>query len=153
MSLGQLPARTSHPGASSRARRLATPLLSAGVAGGLTLALHVRDPHTQGSWGFCPFKALTGWDCPGCGGLRAVNDLTHLDVGAAASSNLLFVVAIPLVVAAWLAWTRRAWLVQASEGRRAPAIGHPLLWGQLALVVLAAFTLVRNLPLGGWLAA
>ena len=132
------------------ARQLVAPLASAGVVGGLTLALHVRDPHTQGSWGFCPFKALTGWDCPGCGGLRAVNDLTHLDVGAAASSNLLFVVAIPLVVAAWLAWTRRAWR---GGGRLARAPRHPLLWGHLALVVLAAFTLVRNLPVGGWLAA
>jgi len=149
VSVGQLPARNSHRSA-SRARRLATPLLSAGVVGGLSLALHFRDPHTQGSWGFCPVKALTGWDCPGCGGLRAVHDLTHLDLGAAASSNLLFVVAIPLVVAAWFAWTRRAWR---GQGRWVPAIRHPLLWGQLALVALAAFTILRNLPVGGWLAA
>ena len=36
---------------------------------------------TQYSWGLCPSAAL-GFSCPGCGGLRAVNDLTHGDVGA-----------------------------------------------------------------------
>ena len=42
--------------------------------------LHFRDPHASGSWGFCPWLALTGLYCPGCGGLRAVNDLTNGDL-------------------------------------------------------------------------
>ena len=45
-----------------------------------TIALRLRDPHDSGSWGYCPWKLLTGLDCPGCGALRAVNDLTHGDL-------------------------------------------------------------------------
>ena len=133
----------------SRARRLAAPLAAAGAVGALTVALHVRDPHESGSWGFCPFRYLTGLDCPGCGGLRAVNDLTNLDLGAAASSNLLFVVAIPLLVLLWFAWTRRAW----RGNGRLIALAHPQRWAVAALMLVVVFTIVRNLPVGGWLAA
>ena len=150
MTLGQLPPRTSPAGTTTRARRLAAPLLGAGVVGGLTLALHYRDPHVQGSWGFCPFRALTGLDCPGCGGLRAVHDLTNLDVAGAASSNLLLVLMVPVVVVLWLAWTRRAWR---SGPPLLASVSRPMLWGQVALVVIAIFTVARNLPPGGWLAA
>ena len=53
--------------------RLATAaLLGLGVA--LVAAV---DPHTSGRYPTCPFHAVTGLWCPGCGGLRAVHDLTH----------------------------------------------------------------------------
>ena len=73
-------------------------LVTAAVVGAAAVALHFRDPHSSGSWGICPLFAATGIYCPGCGGLRAVNDLTNADVVAAASSNLLFVASIPLLV-------------------------------------------------------
>ena len=133
----------------SRARRLAAPLLSAGVVGALTVALHYRDPHVEGSWGACPTKLLTGLDCPGCGGLRAVNDLTNLDLAGAASSNLLFVLAIPLVLGVFIAWVRRSWR---GEGRLL-AVARPQRWAVALLVAATAFAVVRNLPVGGWLAA
>jgi len=126
------------------------PLAAAGAIGGVALALHLRDPHVQGSWGFCPFRALTGLDCPGCGGLRAVNDLGNLDVVSAASSNLLFVVAVPLLVALWIAWASRAWR---DGGPTGPPTRHRMLLGQVAVVLLVVFTVARNLPFGGWLAA
>jgi hypothetical protein len=151
MTLAHAPA--SRPRAEARARRVAAPLLTAGAVGGAVLALHYRDPHVQGSWGFCPFRAVTGLDCPGCGGLRAVNDLTDLDLAGAASSNLLLVVAIPFVVALWALWVRHQW--RGTGGRLLPirVPGAPLRWGQVALAVLALWTVMRNLPLAGWLAA
>ena len=142
-------AQRSAVGEQSRARRLAAPLTTAGVVGALTLALHARDPHTPGSWGFCPVRFLTGLDCPGCGGLRAINDLTHLDLAGAASSNLLLVLAIPVLVVIWVAWVRRAWR---GHGPVLP-VSRPLLWGQVALGLAIVFAVVRNLPVGGWLAA
>ena len=150
MTLGQLPAPTSPARTRSRAHRLTAPVLSAAGVGALTVALHYRDPHVQGSWGLCPFHALTGLDCPGCGGLRAVHDLTNLDVASAASSNLLVVLMVPLTVALWLAWVRRAWR---QDSPLLASVARPMLWGQVALVVMAAFTVARNLPVGGWLAA
>jgi hypothetical protein len=132
--------------------RLRTPLLTGGVVAGLTIALHVRDPHSSGSWGYCPVYALTGLYCPGCGGLRAVNDLTHGDLGAALSSNLLFVALIPLLVVLWLRWTSRAW-----SGAPAPAARERFgvgvgVWVTVLAVVLAVFAVLRNLPMGSWLA-
>src|SRR4051794_6338351 len=99
----------------SRRRRMRAPVLVIGGLAVATLALRLRDPHEHGAWGFCPSAAM-GIYCPGCGGLRAVNDLTHGDVYAAASSNLALVVLLPfavigLVVWAWGRWTGRTYRV------------------------------------------
>jgi hypothetical protein len=139
------------PGAvtpTSRMDRLRGPLVTAGIIGGLTLALHLRDPHSSGSWGECPWLALTGRFCPGCGGLRAVNDLTNGDLVGAASSNLLFIVMVPVLVLWWLRWTRRAWTgEEPPHGSR-----HPGWWIAAFTVVMLAFAVLRNLSLGSWLA-
>ena len=96
-----------------RRERMRAPLLTIGGLSAATLALHLRDPHSGHSWGLCPSAAL-GFSCPGCGGLRAVNDLTNGHVAAALSSNLLVTVAIPFAVLALLVWTY-------DRGRVAPA--------------------------------
>src|SRR3954468_10862868 len=93
----------------SRAERMRAPLLTIGGLAAATLALHVRDPHVSHSWGVCPLYALTGLYCPGCGGLRGVNDLTNGHVGQAASSNLLLVLALPFVVIVFVRWVSGAW--------------------------------------------
>lgn len=126
--------------------RWAGPLVVAGGVLAATVALRLRDPHVEGSWGLCPWKLLTGWDCPGCGGLRAVNDLSHGDVGAAASSNFAFVAMVPVLAVAWLLWLRRT-----TTGRRArPVPGWVWTTG---LVALGVFTVLRNTPAGAWLAS
>src|ERR1044072_5375565 len=80
-------------------------LLTGALAVGLALALHVRDPHSSGSWGFCPWLVLTGHSCPGCGSLRAMNALTNGDLVGALSSNLLFVLMLPVLAFWWVRWT------------------------------------------------
>jgi len=140
----------SGPVPASRAERMRGSLLTAGLVAGLTVALRVRDPHSQGSWGLCPYKVLTGWDCPGCGCLRAVNDLTHGDVVAAASSNLVFVLAVPVLVLLWARWARASW-----TGAEAQASSRTTLRTTVLLLLLgvtvAVFTVVRNTPWGHWL--
>ena len=54
----------------ARWRRMVPPVAVAGGLAAATLALHLRDPHDQNSWGICPTAAM-GFSCPGCGGLRA----------------------------------------------------------------------------------
>ena len=93
----------------TRSERMLGPALTLGGLAAATVALHVRDPHVSHSWGLCPLYALTGVYCPGCGGLRGVNDLSDGHVGAAASSNLLMVVAIPFVVFLLARWTWASW--------------------------------------------
>lgn len=131
-----------------RARRLASPLAIAGVVAAATLALRLRDPHVAGAWGGCPTKLLTDLDCPLCGSLRAVNDLTHLDVGAALSSNLVLVLAVPAILFFWGRRLVACW--RGGEAMRTLAV--PSWVWVVGLVVLTAFTVVRNLP-GNVLAA
>ncbi|KQY59065.1 hypothetical protein ASD11_05520 [Aeromicrobium sp. Root495] len=90
---------------------------------------------------------LTGRPCPGCGGLRAVNDLVHGEVAAAISSNAVVVVAMVAAGAAWLVWLARR------------ASGHDVPWVEvtprlvvLLATVLVVFGVLRNTPWGAWLA-
>jgi hypothetical protein len=115
-------------------------------AGALVL-LHLRDPHESGSYGFCPFLAITGAPCPGCGGLRAANELTHGNIVTALSSNLLAVGLLALLAVAWAAWVvRRA---RGSDEGMLVLRDRTLV---LVLVVALAFGVVRNTPWGAWLA-
>jgi hypothetical protein len=125
-------------------------VLLAGVVLLASLALHVRDPHQQGSWGFCPWLLLTGTYCPGCGGLRAVNDLTNGRLLTAASSNLLVVGAVPLALWLWARSVRQAWDgVRRSWSQRRVNVA----W-TLVVVAVVAYWVLRNLPLDAlaWLA-
>lgn len=130
-----------------RRRRMVAPLVTLGILSAATLALHLRDPHESGSWGLCPSAAVGIW-CPGCGGLRAVNDLTNLRVLDAASSNLVFVVAVPFILAGLALWTVDRW-----RGHRRQVPWAAVTALSVALVAaLAVFTILRNLPAGAWLA-
>lgn len=132
----------------ARVQRMASPLAAGALAAVGVLALHLRDPHVSGSWGICPFLAVTGWDCPLCGGLRGVHDLTHLEWSAAASSNLLLIVLVPLALAFWGRRIVATW--RGGEAMRPLQVPTSVWVVGLGLVTL--FTVARNLP-GSWLAA
>lgn len=110
--------------------------IGAGVvmAGALTY-VGLADPHRPGFlFPDCPFKTLTGWNCPACGGLRMTHDLLHGDLPAAIVDNVFALVGLPLLVV-WL-------VVRWRRGKRLmPAYA-------IATVVVAAvaWTVVRNLP-------
>ena len=60
------------------------------------------DPHNPHSvYPQCPFKWLTGWNCPFCGGLRMTHDLLHGDLVASINDNIFLLVGIPLL-AGWM---------------------------------------------------
>ncbi|GAA1523159.1 DUF2752 domain-containing protein [Nocardioides humi] len=144
MTLAAGAVRTSAPG---RWRRMVPPALVAGGVIVASVALHLRDPHEQGSWGLCPSAAL-GISCPGCGGLRAVNDLTDLRLADAASSNLLFVLSIPFVL-----WMFQRWAVGRWTGRPWNPDSRTVARVSAALIaVMVVFVVLRNLPVGAWLA-
>ncbi|MCJ0906430.1 DUF2752 domain-containing protein [Rhodococcus sp. ARC_M6] len=109
--------------------------------------LHLRDPHNAGSYGICPLYAVTGLWCPACGGLRAVNDLTNLDIGAAMSSNALIVPLVLVLTVAWVRWAERRWRGTADRMIVLNPVATIVVLG-----TLVAFTVVRNTPWGSWLA-
>ncbi len=91
--------------------------------------------------GPCAFKALTGLDCPGCGGTRMVWYLLQGDVLQAARFHLMALIAIPVLLYAYLV------LIADRVGRfRLPRVNIP--GGVIAGYALAwvLFVVARNLP-------
>ncbi len=122
------------------------------VAGGAAAVglLALRDPNTSGSYGFCPLLAVTGLDCPLCGGLRGTSALLHGDVATALDHNALLPlflgVAIVFAVTAFVRAGRVDSELAASRSRVRPLTIRPaVLWWSLG-VVTAVFFVVRNLP-------
>jgi hypothetical protein len=103
------------------------------------------DPNEPGHYPVCPLWRFTGLYCPGCGGLRSAHAFAHGDIATALTDNALAVAGFLGFAVLWTVW-----VVRAVRGRPPSlALGPVQLWslGALALV----FTVVRNLPFGGWL--
>ncbi len=130
-------------------RTAGLPLLVAGAAAGAAIVLHFRDPHAHGSYGLCPFYALTGWWCPGCGGLRAMHNLTEGRVLDAVHSNIFLLPLLLTVLLWWGSWAAGRW-----RGR--PGTAFPFTLGRrgqgVLIGALVIFTVARNTPMGTWLA-
>jgi len=109
-------------------------LLGIGLA-----ALFLFDPADHAFYPVCLFKRMTGYDCPGCGGLRAVHGLLHGDVWRAFQLNAVAVVALPLLVA----WSVLRW-VRSRRGQPAALPVRFLAWMLVGLIVV--FGVIRNLP-------
>ncbi len=105
----------------------------------------------------CPFKALTGLDCPGCGSTRSLGALTRFDVAAALDHNVLVPFALVFVVASFVAWTAAVWRPADRTGGAGRVGATDLLRHRGVIVaigvVFVAFAVVRNLELGWWLAS
>ncbi len=115
-------------------------LACVGMVSGYVIAFNPTDGQTDPQGG-CAFKAVTGLDCPGCGGTRALWYLLHANLPQAARHHAVAVFAVPFVVYAYLAWAGQRVL-----GWRLPV---PQLTGRMLGIFLAAwgvFTVVRNLP-------
>ena len=100
----------------------------------------------------CPFKLITGWDCPLCGGTRMGAVLMHGDLPAAFHDNPLALIGLTGLGLGWLVLlAQRAGIVKG----RLPALSRR--WRRIlalaAVVVVLAFSVARNLPVGplaGW---
>ncbi|BBZ75852.1 membrane protein [Mycolicibacterium anyangense] len=124
------------PSAASRhSTRLYTTLGTGVLAAGALTYVGLGDPHRPGFVFLpCPFKLLTGWNCPACGGLRMTHDLLHGDVAAAVVDNVFLLVGLP-ALALWVLWR----LKRHQRVFTVPAV--------VVIVVAAiAWTITRNLP-------
>jgi hypothetical protein len=108
------------------------------LAGGVLFAV---DPAQHQIYPVCWFRATTGLQCPGCGGLRATHQLLHGHLAAAWALNPLAVLLAPL--SAWGAVEFGRRLVRGG-GRPLAAPRPALIW--LALASALLFGVVRNLP-------
>jgi Protein of unknown function (DUF2752) len=128
-----------------RAVRGEGPGATVGLLGALVVVVALVDPHTPGRYPLCPWHALTGLWCPGCGGLRAVHDLTHGHLVTALHENLLAVLLAPSLLVWWLVLRRR-------HGGTRHALVLSSRGTVLVVALLVVFAIVRNLPIGAGLA-
>lgn len=123
-------------------------LLPLGVAAVALIGVGVVaqvDPNAPGHYPTCPFLAVTGWYCPGCGALRAIHALAHGDLWTALARNPLTVVAVGYLVVTWVCWLQRS-----ARGRPLRWLAPPwVLYGVLASILL--FWVLRNVPGWTWL--
>ncbi len=111
-------------------------------AGALALLYYRIDPGRTAWMPQCVFRSLTGWECPACGGQRALHASLHGEWAAALRYNPFLLVALPYlaaVVFATFGTGRRALRLRAW-------VRHPWVAGTYA-VLFFAWWIVRNTPL------
>jgi len=128
--------RTRRSPAQARARIRYEAWAGAAVFAALFALTATVSPEQPGHYPTCPFRAITGYACPGCGSLRTLHDLAYGHFVTALTHNALLVMMMPVAVVAWL----RA--VTARTG----ATARPRWLGWAAIAMLAVWTVVRNLP-------
>jgi hypothetical protein len=114
--------------ASLRSLGLVAGLLAA--VGGL-VSLYLFNPATSGTYPVCELHQLTGLQCPGCGGLRAMHQLMHGHFGEAWDLNPLIFFLLPAGL----------WLGVRVRGGASLRPVH----GWVAGAVLVLFGVLRNL--------
>lgn len=124
----------------TRPRRLVVPVVASAVLAAATAYTALADPYRAGFFPSCPYVALTGHWCPGCGGLRAVHELAHGDVAAALGMNpVVVLLIIPAILLLLAAWWRAGW-----KGASAPRVPT---WLAIAIpAFLMVFWVARNIP-------
>lgn len=99
------------------------------------------NPATNGFFPQCPFHALTGLNCPGCGATRGFHALLNGDVFSALHFNILLVVIVPAVVYAVLSLISFA---VRGEFLPFPKFTRTSIWVLASVTMI--FVVVRNLP-------
>lgn len=127
--------RAPSPAIGNRARLYGALGAGGALLGGAMAYTGLADPHKPGFvFPACPFKLLTGLNCPACGGLRMTHDLLHGDLAAAVVDNIFLLVGLPTL----LAWV----LVRWRTGR--PIFTAPVI--AVIAVLAITWTVMRNLP-------
>lgn len=137
------PPLTAHP-AVSRPNRVREIGAFLAIGTGLS-ALYVVSGHQVGVP--CPFKLITGWSCPLCGGTRMGAALMQGDLGTAFHYNPVALVGLTALGLWWLLLlAKRVGAVKAEL----PQV--PMRWRLplklAAVLIVLVFAVGRNLPVG-----
>lgn len=87
------------------------------IAMAAAAALYVFNPEDTWWMPQCAFHRLTGWQCPGCGLLRAIHSLLRMRPAEALAYNYFLLVSAPMAAA--LAYTT---LSRSARARRMEAV-------------------------------
>ncbi len=121
------------------ARRRLTALFIWSVIGLGSVYLWIFEPGKTGYFPACPFRMLTGLNCPGCGSTRGLHRLVHGDLAGAFQFNALMVIVLPFLLYALARYT-----IAAVTGRpyQRHYVNQRYLW--MLLAVIMVFWIFRN---------
>ena len=111
-------------------------LLIAGAA-----YLFAFEPGKSGFFPPCPFRFLTGFQCPGCVSTRALHQILHGHFEAAFMLNPLLTLGIPLMLFAFL---RYSVIVMRGGVPKPNALPAPYIYTMFLVIV--SFWVFRNTP-------
>jgi hypothetical protein len=122
----------------NRVIRWGVPLLAVGAHVAAAAFFSQHDPYSSQIFPECPWRHITGWECPGCGGTRALYSLFRGDVFASITMN-------PIVVASYAAALLLG--AQAIAGAISKRTARWPEWLALLLIVTSALyaAIFRNL--------
>jgi hypothetical protein len=114
-------------------------VLGAAAAGASVLFFF--NPAQYHFYPICVFHELTGLECPGCGGSRALYAVLHGRILDALHCNALVVFALPLLI-----YTGVRWLAREIAGKPHAEFRFRMAWVNLLIGVIVVFTVLRNVP-------
>jgi uncharacterized protein DUF2752 len=103
--------------------------------------LFIFEPGKSGVFPVCPFRALTGLTCPGCGSTRGLHALLHGDLAGAFQLNPFLVLVLPFLLFALVDYTSAVMRGQPIKRNRLDA---KYIWMLFAGVLF--FWIFRNTP-------
>ena len=122
----------------NRRLTVATLWLALAAAG---VYLFIFEPGKSGFFPVCPFRALTGFTCPGCGSTRGLHQFLHGHLAAAFMLNPLMVLLLPSLLYALVRHTNAVLLGRPPKGNTLPAKYIYALFG-----IVLFFWIFRNTP-------
>ena len=120
-------------------RQRANLALSSIAAG--SLVLFTFSPTQHGFYPVCPFHALTGLQCPGCGGTRALYQLLHLHGAEAMRLNSLVTLLAPVALLWFIFWYYSVMRYDRVPDFKVPRAAT-ISFGAIAVL----FAVARNIP-------
>ena len=111
---------------------------AAGLAG--AALLYRFSPQEYSFYPRCPFYAVTGHLCPGCGATRAIAELVHGHVAAALHLNAAVTLLVPVLL--WY-FASMYWTAVREDRIECPQVPEWSWRAALALILL--FAVVRNI--------
>ena len=106
----------------------------------ILIFLYIFNPSSSFIYPPCPFHALTGFHCPGCGSLRALHQLLHGHLVKAFWYNPLMVLSLP-----FLGYRFLVYFLDGIIGISLPRVFIPAFYIWFFLVVVFLFWLLRNI--------
>jgi hypothetical protein len=107
----------------------------------LLIVFYFFDPEGFTYYPPCYFRSVTGYYCPGCGGMRGTHLLLHGHIIDAIKHNLLIFIFIP--VFAYYVFTRFVHLV---FNKKLPFFNPSITLVIIAAILIIIYGILRNLP-------